>query len=774
MTRIYKYCAAIICALFFATATQTATVKAQNATFVVSGVGVPDSIMSVVEHCATVWSEYVYSSVPINVSVSWLELKSNVNAYAKPTNAYEINEVYYPTALAEKIEGKNLNGTDADIEVAINNTLKWYVETDKVPESLPRGVYDLTTTLLHEFAHGLGYIGNIESDNETKILPMIFDMFVSDSAGNAIISKEGDTYSLDVALLKSDSLYWNGSFATAFCGQKLKLFAPSKFNSGSTVYHLDTALYHTGSGFELMRAVLEKNEFVRKPDLPTIAMLADIGWNEYFIKHTIPQNTSDFQSNTKLSFWMKDTLLQKDQQTIEYSFDGGRHVVELPALYDDESQVFTAEIPAMAFDHTISYRIRSITSNDDTLFFPEQYPEMFFSVFIGDDVEAPVIEHQPLKSAKATVNETTADIVFTADITDNFEIDSAYVEYYLGKEKQTFILKFPNKSEYKVVLSFPPGANYTENDVLHYRIVAVDESGNIGYSNNGEYFEVPFEYPLDPVSYFMTDFDNEDIDNYFRLDKCSISKENGFENKALHTAHPYVYSGLSNKYVQYTATIKQPIVIADNPAIMTFDEVVLVEPGKVGIPFGTFGFWDYVVVEGSKDEENWYALGKKGWDSQLWNDWYQQYHSQKTNDGKNENSLAVGNSTLFKKHTINLLENKYFRAGDTIFVRFRMQSDETNYAWGWAIDNLKIQERIALPIIPLAMTNIELYPNPTSDMLYIFCDNFVIVEVFDVTGVSKLKSSQNTISVAHFDAGMYFAKITLLSGEVIVKQFMKK
>jgi hypothetical protein len=288
------------------------------------------------------------------------------------------------------------------------------------------------------------------------------------------------------------------------------------------------------------------------------------------------------------------------------------------------------------------------------------------------------------------------------------------------------------------------------------------------------YYQVPFEYPLEPVRYLITDFDDAEMDNYFRLDKFTISKENGFENKALHTAHPYEYSGSASKYIQYTATIKQPIVIASNPATMTFDEVVLVEPGKAGIQYGTFGFWDNVVVEGSKDEENWYPLGKKGWDSQLWDDWKQLYHSQKKNDGKNENSLAVGDASYYKKHTINLLENKYFRAGDTIFIRFRLQSDETNYAWGWAIDNLKIQERIALPIIPLAPSSVTIYPNPCTDWLFVSDNQIRSIEIVDVTGSVKLTASSSPVNVSALTQGVYLAKIMLSSGEVRTQKFVKQ
>ena len=777
MIRIFRYCMASVCSVILMV--QTATLTAQNhAKFELTGIGVPDSVMAVVKFCTDEWSKYVYSDVPIRVSVSWQELEGKVNAYAKPANYYAIDGIYYPAALMEKKQKKNLNGNEADIEVAINDTLKWYVDVNNIPTSLPSGVQDLASTLLHELAHGLGYVGSItEANLQTSEfdVPTIFDMFVSDDRGNPIVTRTKKSFELNNSLLTSEALYWNGCIAKSYCGQMLKLYAPKSFNSGSTVYHLDENSYPYSDGFAMMTPQVRNSDIFRKPDIATLAMLADIGWNDYFIQHTIPQNSSNLATNTIISFSLVDTLLQKDNQKIIYSFDAGRHIDSVDAIYNEEAQMFMAEIPTMQFDHTISYKIRSITSKKDTFFFPHTYPNEYFSVFIGDDVVEPVIEHDPLKKVKATVNKATADIVFSAGITDNFEIDSAYVMYFFSNKKDTLTINFPNQSDFSVSLAFSSDETFTEKDFLYYKIVAVDKAGNTTYTNDNEYYKVPFEYPADPMSYLSTvDFENKEHNELFRLDGFSISEVDGFDNMALHTDHPYKYSGSSSVYVQYTATLKKPIILTSNPATMTFDEVVLVEPGKVGIPFGTFGFWDYVVVEGSKDEENWYPLGKKGWDSQLWDDWYQLYHSQKKNDGKNENSLAIGDASYYKKHTINLLENKYFRTGDTVFIRFRLQSDETNYAWGWAIDNVEIQKRLELPIVPLAPAEIELYPNPCSDWLYVSDSQLCSVDILDVTGTVKIKTGTARINVSSLPKGIYIARILLSSGEVRTQKFVKQ
>ena len=769
MIRTYKLCIALLlCACSFSFAQTNDEVKPNNA-FKISGTDIPDSIMHVMEYCTEVWSQYIASDVTINVSVSLQELKRNVNAYAKPTNYYAIDEIYYPAALAEKKKGKNLNGTDADIEVVINKTMNWYLKTDEIPESLPKGVYDLTTTLLHELAHGLGFIGSIDNVNATTLAaPTIFDMFVVDSAGKQIVTKGSAGFEVNNQQLTSDSLFWNGNFAKLLCGETIELYAPEKFNSGSTVYHLNEVKYPSGSGYELLTPQLDNSEIFRQPDLATIAILADIGWNDYFIAHSEPRNSSDFQANTKLSYSINESFLQKDNQTILYSFDGGKHLIELIPTYNDETKLFEAEVPALQFDHTIMYKIRSLTTEGENLFLPSQDDE-YFSVYIGDDNEAPVIDHKPITSARATKNDVTENVVFTAEIDDNFEIESAYVEYYFSDENNTEKLNFPNTSICNATLSFAPGSTYSKGDVFHYRIVAVDKAGNTSMTNDGEFYEVTFEEPLDAVRFFVTNFDDDDSDIYFTLDKFSISKESGFDNKALHTVHPYAYSGIDGKYNQYTATIKQPIILASNPATLSFDEVVLVEPGKAGVEFGSFGFWDYVIVEGSKDAENWYALGKTGWDSQNFADWKTRYYSATKNDGSNENSLATGDQSLFKKHTINLLENKYFRTGDTIFVRFRLQSDATNYAWGWTIDNIKIQERMMLATDEVTDYPVVVYPNPCTNTLYIANPDVTVVKLYNQTGTLVRSSNESAIDVSQLKSGVYVVAITNKNGKTAMQ-----
>lgn len=740
--------------------------------FSVSGKEVPTEVMSVMDYCTSVWSQYIATNVPINVSVSWQELKSNVNAYAKPTTYYSFNGIYYPAALAEKIKGTNLNGSNPDIEVVINKNMNWSLDVDATPAEKQ---YDLATTLIHELAHGLGLIGNITEEtleSSEFSSPTIYDVFICDSTKAQILQCQTTPFTIKNDVLCSDSLFWGGQFAYAYCGEYLELYAPTTFNSGSTAYHLHEDRYPTGSGYELMTPVLRSTEIIHKPDVATLGMLADIGWNDYFVAHSSPKNNSNLAEATKISFAVSDTLRNNESQFVFYSFDNGNHFVKLQAVYNSENQMFEAEIPAFQFDHTISYYILSVTTNNDSLILPKNTLSSYYTTFVGIDAVAPEIAHTPITSI--ATNKESVEIVAT--ITDNFAIEKALVEYELGGQ-DIFSVAFTFEGDVATA-TIPLSGDLTAGDVLRYRIFAMDASENTAYFDEdngiGAWQIVQFEEPQEPVTYFVTNFDDEDVSNAFILDKCSIEKVDGFSNKALHTAHPYAYTGVDGKYNQYTATLKQPIIIASNPATMSFDEVVLVEPGKAGIEYGTFGFWDYVIVEASKniDSDNWYALGKIGWDSQLADIWKTRYYSNTKNDGDNENSLAVGDSTLFRHHTINLLENKYFRTGDTVYVRFRLQSDATNYAWGWAIDNLKIQEKMATAV-PF-ISNVQIvYPNPCENELHISVADLKMVRIYSRKGALVLQSQNNNVDVTSLPSDMYIIVIERESGNNISTEFIK-
>ena len=68
----------------------------------------------------------------------------------------------------------------------------------------------------------------------------------------------------------------------------------------------------------------------------------------------------------------------------------------------------------------------------------------------------------------------------------------------------------------------------------------------------------------------------------------------------MHTINPYPESNSEKTKYNLVAQLKYPIVLEEN-GLMSFDEVVLVEPGEEGSFYTEEQFWDFVIVEGSKN-----------------------------------------------------------------------------------------------------------------------------------------------------------------------------
>jgi hypothetical protein len=215
---------------------------------------------------------------------------------------------------------------------------------------------------------------------------------------------------------------------------------------------------------------------------------------------------------------------------------------------------------------------------------------------------------------------------------------------------------------------------------------------------------------------------------------------------------------------------------------MAFNEIVLVEPGEVLTKFGDEEFWDYVIVEGSKDKgETWLPL-TDGYDSRANSTWEQEY-----NDNISENnSTAVAIPEWYMEREINMLENGNFKAGDTIRIRFRLYSDPFANGWGWTIDNLQIQKTVSSPLAQLSPKNIRVYPNPANHILNVnvYSKNTFDKLTFELSNLSGQKISilqqedsdgeiHREFDLSGLPSGMYFLTIKENGSSVYSKKIVK-
>ena len=314
----------------------------------------------------------------------------------------------------------------------------------------------------------------------------------------------------------------------------------------------------------------------------------------------------------------------------------------------------------------------------------------------------------------------------------------------------------------------------TDSVVIKEYTFEVDDKGDFSlqafaYKDGVMYpsniIEITVNPILDARTQFKTTF-SDLVGDEFYLDRFRIGVQGGFEGRQLHTEHPYesgVDGGYTDGYSVH-AMLNIPIIVTDFTPSIKFQEIVIVEPGEPGTSYGDAQFWDYVIVEASKDGITWKAL-LDGYDSDSDPTWKSAYATNQ-----------FGNPDLLRSKEANF--KPHFNEGDTVKVRFRMFSDDLTVGWGWMVDDLYIQ--IETPVVQgIEFTkldkNISVYPNPTNGIVNIkFNDtwrgdvNFKITDIFGRSITERIldnknASSSHSIDISNSNDGLYI--IQLVQGD---------
>jgi hypothetical protein len=318
---------------------------------------------------------------------------------------------------------------------------------------------------------------------------------------------------------------------------------------------------------------------------------------------------------------------------------------------------------------------------------------------------------------------------------DNLGIDTVYMEYSIngGAVTRQGFKKSPTETYgYTAAFNFLAG-QLKANDIIKYRIFVKDKAKitNVVNLPSSGFYEFVVLALGTPAKSYVQNFDQTPTSDFY-LKGFKFSQPTGFTSQGLHSNHPYADGteesydggGGSDTYTNNDAVLLKPITIRGDTAKMSFDEVVLVEPGESGESFlnmdGTVNrnFFDYVIVQGSNDGgKNWFNF-INGWDSYAYSTWLNAWNSGTDNQG---NSTALGTAALVKKREIDLLSSGKFSPGEQVLIRFRLHADVGAHGWGWAIDNLNIQGAVA-PVVQTvlalepneALKDLRISPNPTN------------------------------------------------------------
>ena len=141
--------------------------------------------------------------------------------------------------------------------------------------------FDLFSVVLHEIAHGLGFITLLDQNGNSRVSPSnpgtftVFDSYLIRGDGTRLFD-DGGTFLGTSADLTSDDIFYNGPAAVAQNGgDPLKVFAPTTYQPGSSLSHLDASVFSDAVTQPSLLIGTSRRAFT---DVE-LALLVDIGYD---------------------------------------------------------------------------------------------------------------------------------------------------------------------------------------------------------------------------------------------------------------------------------------------------------------------------------------------------------------------------------------------------------------------------------------------------------------------------------------------------------------
>jgi len=255
----------------------------KKSNFLINFNTVPSLARPAVQAAVDIWSENFASTVPVNVNVKWGSSSSyGVLASASAKNNFSNfngapdKTLYYASALANALAGRDLDPTSPEIEISITSNAPWYYGTDG---NCPARSFDLVSVILHEMGHGLGFVSGNYYDAFSGFgrvdQPTPFDAYAQLPDGRRLADMPSP--SLEAGKAMTSDLFWSGDNAIkANNGIKPKLYTPSIYEAGSSISHLDEATFSKSVDNAVMTPNLDSGEVFHLPGPLVLAMFEDM------------------------------------------------------------------------------------------------------------------------------------------------------------------------------------------------------------------------------------------------------------------------------------------------------------------------------------------------------------------------------------------------------------------------------------------------------------------------------------------------------------------
>lgn len=273
--------------------------------------------LNVFQAATAVWSRALRSNVTIPVfsqfNALFCDPGSAVLGSAGPDTVFRdfagapVAATWYTVALANSIVGSDLDPGSPDIGATFNSSLdlgnpgclggiSWSYVIGGPP---PAGTVDLFTTVLHELAHGLGFLSLHNLGTGAKLGG--FDDAYLRLLRNETTGEGWSTMTNAERLtsqVNTGNLTWTGAngnsqtaaFSAGVNTGRMRMFAPNPVQPGSSVSHWDTAL----SPNELMEPLLTSTA----EDYISYFLMRDVGWTlKAIFKDSFEAGDDDFWSS---------------------------------------------------------------------------------------------------------------------------------------------------------------------------------------------------------------------------------------------------------------------------------------------------------------------------------------------------------------------------------------------------------------------------------------------------------------------------------------------
>lgn len=243
----------------------------------------PDWAKKELQLAVDIWAANFQSKVAITIDATWSSSQTSaVLGSARPggyfagfTGAPDPS-LWYPSALANALAGKDLDVRNAEMLINVNSRGTWNRRGDGAPTTRE---YDLNSVFIHEIGHGLGFLSTDSFDSYLGYgsieQPTPFDAYAQTADGRRLADIPSPSLELGKAL--QSSLVWSGvQGIAANGGVKPILYTPSTYEDGSSVSHLDEKTYADNVLDRVMTPNLEAGEVFAGPGPLLLAMMADM------------------------------------------------------------------------------------------------------------------------------------------------------------------------------------------------------------------------------------------------------------------------------------------------------------------------------------------------------------------------------------------------------------------------------------------------------------------------------------------------------------------